>query len=711
MADVNAIAQDPSFLSAQPEDQIKYLSSIDTDFAAASPQDKIGYLNHIHSLNTKNSAVSQALATIPKPTNPILSAGEEPGLETGPLATQAPKSKLGALVGSLAGPAGTMLGYDPAVRQQAARNLHDFTTTLTGMVPAIYHSVVDKPQDATEEAVANAPSSNLPAPIRLALYRNAKPAVDAAQDYVAGRVSPDAALSVAGQALSAAGANVVGGAALDVIPSVIKNAITPKPVLADVTAGQYSPQGNAIAASLRSSARVDMPAEATAAHEAIAEGLADAGFSTQDLQGRNGPLAFKRGLDNAIRIQELRAKQVIDPIRNESVLPEDLADKPELTKLLGDKPTYGAVDAQRVALNKKLRSYYRMDPTAQAAVAPQIEDLETAVNQARDLVYGKAQETTGFDIRPWKKTESSLLKLVDPANATSNALSAGEARYQATPGITRAGQKLKAVIATAKSPVSSLSAYEQVGKSPLTEFSRNMQAAFPDLKPTRANTNVALPKYNLGNGMPLYPDRGPSPILTPSGSLPPDVQRVLPFENPGESSSAYPGAPGPDRPPLPFNPSVLTPEAPPSVVQNATGTKAPVVPEAAVTPEGDAYKAFPKDYPKAESFKGTSTGANYSVAESAALKWKNGMPLEAYTIPEREALKAMNTARVRAQEADAFTRPTNPFDATPGSMDALEYDEAMPKRRTSDAGGKPRSEGAWSPEERELVGAGGKKKK
>jgi hypothetical protein len=38
---------DKDFLSAQPEDQKSYLSSIDQDFAKASPEDQNGYLNHI----------------------------------------------------------------------------------------------------------------------------------------------------------------------------------------------------------------------------------------------------------------------------------------------------------------------------------------------------------------------------------------------------------------------------------------------------------------------------------------------------------------------------------------------------------------------------------------------------------------------------------------------------------------------------------------
>src|SRR5580704_9821483 len=38
---------DKDFLTAQPEDQKNYLSSIDKDFAKASPTDQNGYLNHI----------------------------------------------------------------------------------------------------------------------------------------------------------------------------------------------------------------------------------------------------------------------------------------------------------------------------------------------------------------------------------------------------------------------------------------------------------------------------------------------------------------------------------------------------------------------------------------------------------------------------------------------------------------------------------------
>src|SRR5208282_3770261 len=39
--------QDKDFLAAQPQDQMKYLSSIDKDFAAAKPDEQAQYLNHV----------------------------------------------------------------------------------------------------------------------------------------------------------------------------------------------------------------------------------------------------------------------------------------------------------------------------------------------------------------------------------------------------------------------------------------------------------------------------------------------------------------------------------------------------------------------------------------------------------------------------------------------------------------------------------------
>lgn len=61
--DPGQLTSDPSFLSAHPDDQIKYVSTFDPDFAKASRVDQLGYLGHI----TGKSDVGTALATVPRP--------------------------------------------------------------------------------------------------------------------------------------------------------------------------------------------------------------------------------------------------------------------------------------------------------------------------------------------------------------------------------------------------------------------------------------------------------------------------------------------------------------------------------------------------------------------------------------------------------------------------------------------------------------------
>lgn len=77
--DPNALAQDKDFLSAAPEDQIGYLSSVDPDFAKASHDDQLGYIQHLTG--------HYPTPAVPKPSNPIMSAAEQGGLMTGPQTT------------------------------------------------------------------------------------------------------------------------------------------------------------------------------------------------------------------------------------------------------------------------------------------------------------------------------------------------------------------------------------------------------------------------------------------------------------------------------------------------------------------------------------------------------------------------------------------------------------------------------------------------
>jgi hypothetical protein len=345
----------------------------------------------------------------------------------------------------------------------------------------------------------------------------------AAQTKLTGGSNKDAAISgVAGAALPPA----VEG--LGMLYSAAKNATVPaveeaksmlglSPSKANLVEGTYSKPGSQIAASLRSNARFDVPAAAADAHQAISEGLADRGISASDFKGRNGPQALQSGIDNALDIQEARAKTAIDPIRGEKVDPQVLAQNPELANRFPGKTdvTYGDLDAERIKMNKELRraNFYSKDPSAQYAAADPLANTEAAVNQARDLVYGKAQDATGFDLRPLKQTESNLIKLGDLAETTKNTLSAKAAQHEATPLLTKVGNSAKSLIAAKANPISSFFSYEKQGLgSPLSDFNRNMQSAFSDVTPARADRTVTLPKFNLNLTPPPPGEVGPTPM-------------------------------------------------------------------------------------------------------------------------------------------------------------------------------------------------------
>jgi len=296
--------------------------------------------------------------------------------------------------------------------------------------------------------------------------------------------------------------NTVRKAAINIPADVLTGAIfdVPEegavPKRLNLVEGKYSQPADHLAAALRSKTAFDMPAEAHIAHPAIKEGLEAAGVSTADFQGRNGLAALKKGIDKALDLREAEARRYIDPIRNMPVSPEMLKEVPELAarpsiaaKIEAKQPvTFGDLDAERVGINKMLRrtNFYAKDPTLQNAAADPLADAEEAARQARELVYGQAQNTSGVNLRPLKRQESALLKLKDVSNATTNALSAKEAQHASAPLSSKIGQSVKGVVAAKTNPISAFFSYEKPGlKSPLEDFNRNLQKSFPDLQPGR----------------------------------------------------------------------------------------------------------------------------------------------------------------------------------------------------------------------------------
>lgn len=333
-----------------------------------------------------------------------------------------------------------------------------------------------------------------------------------------GKVGSDTAGQGAGQLATMIAADKAAGAA----PEALRR-IMPSQPEANLVKNTYSDPGDHLAASLRSNTKVDVPAEAKIAAPAIEEGLNDRAIGTKDFNGRNGPQALQSGIDNAIDIQEARAKYAIDPIRGEAVDPQILAKNPELAARFMDKDgnlpkrvTYGDLDAERIKMNKELRTsnFYSKPPSAQYAVADPIAATHEAVGQARDLVYGKVGETTGLDLRPLKQQESALIKLGDLAETTKNTLSAKAAQHAVTSLPKKVLGSVQGLLSVKANPINAFSIPEKSGlSSPVNEFNSHMQKAFPALKAATADRTLAFPKFNL--------------TLTPSGSMPSPMQRLI----------------------------------------------------------------------------------------------------------------------------------------------------------------------------------------
>ena len=602
--DPNQLSQDKTFLAMSAQDQTGYLSSQDPDFAKMTPADQAGYISHLTGkpVQTMMTAPNAGLAppagyqppltpaagapvfegesTPPKyanakthlvgPSSPtIMKAPEESGLETGPLHANNPAENNTWTHG------GESARFLARAAHAAGEALNPFT-----QIPAMFHAAVDQPQDAQqaqEEEQVSAMNPMAPPFLTKFLHRTVtKPTVTAIQDYAAGRFSPEQIMSASPEGLGGAGGTVIGGKMLDKIIGAATDAATaaaernggflprsiaPRSPVHDIVADTYSKTGDHLAASLRSNTKVDVPAEAKIAAPAIREGLADRGIATGDFEGRNGPTAFQTGIDNAIDIHEARAKSVIDPIRGEKVDPQVLEENPELAaRFQGRKNiTYGDIDAERIKMNKELRTsnFYSKPPSAQYAVGDPLANLHEAANQARDLVYDKAGETTGVNLHPLKRTESALIKLGDLAETTKNTLSPKEAQFNTASLKSKIGGSVKGLISAKANPANAFSIPEKVGlSSPLNEFNSHMRNAFPNLQAVVADRSVAFPRYNLSL---TSPGTMPGPVqqilnlsggenipgqdlrLTPPGDMPPALQRVLGFENPGVPSETYPG--------------------------------------------------------------------------------------------------------------------------------------------------------------------------
>lgn len=196
-----------------------------------------------------SGAVDQALASVPRPASipaltkttgshigspfahltgaqspTITNAPEESGLETGPLIEHGEDpNAAGKKFTSTAVIPGLNLAIDPAAQRTVLRFLN--RGKAIPEIPSMVRDAFMEP--ATGEELQKSPEV-FKSPLRKGLRRlSGIDAIDNAEsDYRAGRVTPEAALSVAPEALGDASTNVVAGKILDAGVKGVKGAVT-----------------------------------------------------------------------------------------------------------------------------------------------------------------------------------------------------------------------------------------------------------------------------------------------------------------------------------------------------------------------------------------------------------------------------------------------------------------------------------------------------
>lgn len=261
----------------------------------------------------------------------------------------------------------------------------------------------------------------------------------------------------------------------------------------------YSAPADHVAASLKTTSRFDMPAEANLAMPVLKEAAGDLGYTGARFRfsGRRGPQMFKEIVDRAVENTEKRADQVLSPIAQDPVVQKVLNGNPELASRFqpGQRVTYGDIRAELKKMNIELErgGFYDKTPTKQASAGPDLANTNVAAAQARNILYDYAQQRTGVDLTPIRRSEASLLKIKNAAHATKNALSAQMADYNTTGTLVRAGRTAKAALSVAKGPVSAAASGTPAGLlRPTFEFNSNMARAFADVKPGPANLDMGV---------------------------------------------------------------------------------------------------------------------------------------------------------------------------------------------------------------------------
>ena len=243
--DPNQLSQDKTFLGMQPEDQRGYLSSQDDTFAKMSPDDQNGYIQHL-------------TGRTPLPPAPTLPGGGAlPGV-AGPSPIKPESSLTDQAMGGLYNLGNNAKSFATGLAKGVGSG---FTggTDVSGGTPAQENAATAN--ILSGKAPGPLPHTNLLAPKNEyekkgflgALATQAVAAAEPLAEEIPGLISAGVRKGVPGA-------------------PALQSKISPPE--ADIASNIYTPEGKAIAGSMRSNSHVDMPAEATRAVPALKEARA-----------------------------------------------------------------------------------------------------------------------------------------------------------------------------------------------------------------------------------------------------------------------------------------------------------------------------------------------------------------------------------------------------------------------------------------------------
>lgn len=380
-----------------------------------------------------------------------------PGSETGGLGSR--------LVEFVRGGVGPVAG---AIRHPVQAVMGMGQPSVTGMTPGGYPAFAptgDQAQDIQNQQVQQQAQ-------QLALQQG-REMVTQHPAYLAGSVLVPAAAGLGA-------AKVIGGG---IQPSASRYFGTP-----------YSAMGDQLATAMKPVSGLDMPALASATIPSLQESFADLGANPAAFTGRAGTRLFKTVVQHAIDIHEDRAAQVMAPIIGQPTPQNLLANAPDLVEYLGGDPANinnTDVNVARIELNKQLGrgNYFLKSPSKQLNAPESQIDALNAAGQARQILYGQAQDATGIDLNPTRQNEGRLINLNDSANATHNALSQEQARFETAGPLAKVGGLARSVM-QAKTPLgAALQATERPTTfvSPTENFNGVMRDIFRDVQARRAD--------------------------------------------------------------------------------------------------------------------------------------------------------------------------------------------------------------------------------